>query len=78
MIEGAAQAFSFFMAGYETSATTGSNCIYELAQNQDIQDKLRNEIDEIIKKHNGLSYDAINEMTYLHKVINGSYIKHHC
>ncbi|XP_012225549.1 probable cytochrome P450 6a14 [Linepithema humile] len=70
MIEGAAQAFIFFIAGYETSATTASNCMYELAQNQDIQDKLRNEIDEIIKKHNGLSYDALNEMTYLHKVIN--------
>ncbi|XP_072764790.1 probable cytochrome P450 6a14 isoform X1 [Anoplolepis gracilipes] len=69
-LQAAAQAFVFFAAGFETSSTTATFCLYELAQQQDLQDKLRNEIDEILKKHGELTYNAVNEMTYLHKVIN--------
>lgn len=68
----AAQAFLFFGAGYDTSANTISYCLYELAQNQDIQDKLREEINEILKKHDGeLSYESIKDMVYLDKVSKG-------
>ena len=35
-IEAAAQAYIIFMAGYETSSTTMSYCIYELACNPHI------------------------------------------
>ncbi|KAL6261403.1 hypothetical protein P5V15_006497 [Pogonomyrmex californicus] len=70
MLEAAAQAYVFFLAGFETSATTATYCLYELAQHQDIQDKVRKEIDETLKKHGELTYNAIIEMTYLHKVIN--------
>ncbi|XP_033155124.1 probable cytochrome P450 6a20 [Drosophila mauritiana] len=67
----AAQAFIFFLAGFETSSTTMGFALYELACHQDIQDKLRAEIDTVMKKHNGkLDYDSMREMTYLEKVID--------
>jgi cytochrome P450 family 6 len=68
----AAQAFVFFLAGFDTSSTTMTFCLYELAINPDIQEVLRNEIDTILEKHDGnMSYEAIQEMTYLEKVVAG-------
>ena len=68
----AAQAFMFFAAGFETSATTMSFCLYELALNPDIQDRLRNEIDMVLKKHgDSVTYEGIQEMKYLDKIVSG-------
>lgn len=65
----AAQAFSFYAAGYETSATALAFLLYQLALNPTIQDKVIEEIDAALKKSNGeLTYDVINEMPYLEKV----------
>nr|XP_022918003.1 probable cytochrome P450 6a13 [Onthophagus taurus] len=67
----AAQAFVFFLAGFETSSTTASFCLYELAHDQDIQDKLREEIRSKIKENGGkITYDGIMEMKYLDQVVN--------
>ncbi|XP_076241058.1 uncharacterized protein LOC143183426 [Calliopsis andreniformis] len=64
-----AQAFVFFAAGFETSSSTMSNALYELARNQEVQNKLREEIREYFAKNNGeLKYDEIKEMKYLDKV----------
>ncbi|KAF2896449.1 hypothetical protein ILUMI_09729 [Ignelater luminosus] len=66
----AAEAFVFFFAGYDTSATTLSFCFYELASNVEIQENLRNEIKNVLAKYEGrLTYDAIMEMTYMDKCI---------
>jgi len=46
--------------------------MYEMAINPDIQEVLRNEIDTVLKKHDGnISYEAIQDMTYLDKVVAG-------
>nr|XP_016997387.2 cytochrome P450 6a2-like [Drosophila takahashii] len=67
----AAQAFVFYVAGFETSSSTMSYCLYELAQNQDIQDRLRNEIKTVLEEHEGqLTYESINAMRYLNQVIS--------
>ncbi|XP_072756853.1 cytochrome P450 6A1-like [Anoplolepis gracilipes] len=65
----ASQAFVFFLAGFETSSTTMSHALYELALNQQIQDKLREEIDEEYTKHgSNLVYENVKNMNYLDKV----------
>lgn len=65
------QAFIFFVAGFETSSTLMSFAAHEIAVNPDIQEKLQNEIDKVVKDTNGQpSYEAINELKYLSAVIN--------
>ncbi|KAK1122051.1 hypothetical protein K0M31_009896 [Melipona bicolor] len=65
----AAQAFVFFVAGFETSSSTMGHALYELAQHQDVQDKLRQEIRDTYKKNGGtLTYADIKEMKYMDKV----------
>lgn len=68
----AAQAFVFFVAGFETSSTTMSFCLYELGRHLDIQEKLRDEINAAFEKNYGkLTYETMMEMPYLDKIING-------
>ncbi|XP_021923338.1 probable cytochrome P450 6a13 [Zootermopsis nevadensis] len=46
-------------------------CLYELSVNPDLQEHLRAEIDDVLEKHDGnITYDAIQEMNYLDKVIS--------
>ena len=75
MDEIAAQSFVFFIAGFETSSTTMTFALYELAKHQDVQEKLRNEIRSVLAKHDGkITYDAIQEMKYMNQVIDGTII----
>ncbi|XP_031631295.1 cytochrome P450 6A1-like [Contarinia nasturtii] len=79
ILEIAAQAFVFFLAGFEASSTTLTYCLYELAleENKHIQDKARAEINKILEKYDGnLTYEAINEMTYIDQCIYESIRKH--
>lgn len=70
--EVAAQAFIFFEAGYESSSNTMSFCLFELAWNRHVQEKVRNEIIQILDEHDGiLTYDAVEEMKFLDQVLCG-------
>uniref|UniRef100_A0A0K8TV67 unspecific monooxygenase n=1 Tax=Epiphyas postvittana TaxID=65032 RepID=A0A0K8TV67_EPIPO len=67
----AAQAFVFYAAGYETTASTMGYMLYQLALNPDVQDKAVAEINEVLKRHDGkLTYDAIKEMPYMDNVFD--------
>ncbi|XP_055684923.1 probable cytochrome P450 6a14 [Lutzomyia longipalpis] len=66
-----AQAFVFFLAGFEASSNTLTFCLYELALNEDVQHRLREEIQAISSKYdNQITYEALSEMKYLDRVIN--------
>jgi cytochrome P450 family 6 len=51
-------------------------CLYELALNPDIQDRLRAEIDAVLEKHGGnITYESMFEMEYLENVVAGKQFK---
>lgn len=61
----------FFMAGFETSSTLTAFALYEIAKNQDIQDRLREEVRNVFKKTGKFTYDSFKEMEYLDMIIHG-------
>lgn len=67
----AAQSFIFFLAGYETSSSTMTYCMYEFSVNEDIQEKARQSVIEAMSKHgNELTYDAVGDMNYLEQCVD--------
>jgi cytochrome P450 family 6 len=67
-----AQAFGFLIAGYETSGSTMTFAMYELALHPEIQQSLRAEIMQVLNKHDSkLTYNGIQEMSYLDRVVSG-------
>ncbi|XP_046734958.1 uncharacterized protein LOC124404669 [Diprion similis] len=70
LLEGAAQAFVFWLAGFETSSSTVTHCLYELALHQDIQDKVAEEVNGVLAEFGGMSYNGVKEMRYLYKVVS--------
>lgn len=68
-----AQVYGFFIGGYETSSTTMSHALYELALNQDMQERLRDDINEVFDsfKDDQISYEAIMNIPYLNQVLCG-------
>ncbi|XP_055310971.1 cytochrome P450 6a9-like [Sitodiplosis mosellana] len=65
----AAQAFVFFLAGFETSSTTLTFCLYELAMNAEIQVKARQVIQEAYEKHGKFIYEMMLDMPYVDQVL---------
>ena len=70
------QAFIFLAAGFETSGSTLTYALYEIALHPEIQNRLRAEIMQVMKKHNGqLTYDGIQDLAYLDMVVSGRRIE---
>lgn len=66
-----AQAMIFFFAGFETTSIMMSMMAYELAVNQDIQDRLIKEIDNHLQDTDGkITYEGINKLKYLDMVLS--------
>ncbi|RZC40627.1 p450 domain containing protein [Asbolus verrucosus] len=68
-IKMAAQAITFFAAGNDTTSSTISFALYELALNKEIQDRLRQEVRESFDKVGDFTYESIQEMIYLDMVL---------
>ncbi|XP_023945387.2 cytochrome P450 6B4-like [Bicyclus anynana] len=59
-----AQCVLFFAAGFETTSTTTSFLLYELAKDKIAQEKLIAEVDEYFAKHDAVEYECTNMMPY--------------
>ncbi|KAF2883647.1 hypothetical protein ILUMI_22519 [Ignelater luminosus] len=69
--EMAAEAFAFYVGGFETSSSTMTFAFIEMALNQDVQQRARENVREVLDRHNGeISYEALQEMTYVQQVID--------
>jgi len=68
--EVAAQIFGFLEAGAFTTSVTLSLTCFHLATNPDVQEKLKQEIDNVwIEEQEIPSYQTLHEMPYLDMVI---------
>lgn len=70
-----AQVFVFFLGGFETSSSTMSFALFELALNTDLQERLREEVNETYENHKGFNYESLKNMTYLDQVLSGNLIQ---
>ncbi|KAJ0175351.1 hypothetical protein K1T71_009492 [Dendrolimus kikuchii] len=66
-----AQCLVFFAAGFETSATTSMFTLYELAKNEKALEKVLEEVDAYLAKHNNnINYECVHELPYLDACID--------
>ena len=72
-----AQAFIFFLGGFDSTATSMSFAAHEIAVNSEVQTRLQEEIDAALYESKGEpSYDVINGMKYLDAVFSESIRKY--
>lgn len=70
--EAIAQAYYFYVAGFETMSTTLSLCLYEMSKGRDVQESLRRQIFQVFNHSSEKpTSDTIHEIPLLDQVING-------
>ncbi|KAJ8670407.1 hypothetical protein QAD02_001666 [Eretmocerus hayati] len=66
-----AQAAIFFTGGFESSSSTTTLALYELAMNSEIQKQLREEVLSGLQKTNGnITYDLVTSLPYLDAIVH--------
>lgn len=70
-------ATTFLFDGYETSAIVFSFTLFYLALNPDAQEKLRNEINNVLEENDGqFTYESLTQMAYLNACVDESLRMH--
>jgi len=63
-----------FAAGFETVSSAVSYCLYELALNKHVQDRVRQEIQLKLSKNDGqINHEFLMDLNYLDMVIAGNF-----
>ncbi|UYV62165.1 TBXAS1 [Cordylochernes scorpioides] len=65
-----ANASLFLLAGYETTSTALAFTTYLLVKHQDVQERVRQEILEIVEANGDISYTSVQKLKYLDAVCN--------
>ncbi|KAF5277216.1 hypothetical protein FQR65_LT03922 [Abscondita terminalis] len=73
--EMAAQCMIFFVGGFETTWSTIIYCLYELSNNNDVQDKAREEVQKRMVEGK-VTYEVLQKLPYLEQVIYESMRKY--
>ncbi|CAH2049568.1 unnamed protein product, partial [Iphiclides podalirius] len=65
-----ANAFIIFLGGFETTSSTLAFLFLELAAHQEVQERMRREIMEVLSKRDGrMTYEVLQELTYMEMAI---------
>ncbi|KAG5669104.1 hypothetical protein PVAND_017001 [Polypedilum vanderplanki] len=67
---------SFLVDGYDTSSTTIAGSLLEIARYKNVQDKLREEINEKMPNDEDFNYDNVQELEYLDQILYESLRMH--
>ncbi|KAK3912736.1 Cytochrome P450 6a2 [Frankliniella fusca] len=66
----AAQGFIFFIAGLDNISNTISFALSKLAVDRELQDRVANEVRDVLRQHDGeLTYDALKKMDLVNRVV---------
>ena len=65
-------AILFFFAGFDTTSTTLSIVVFGLIHHPDVQEKLRQEIEDVIGDEEKITGDHLRDLKYTENVINES------
>lgn len=70
MNEAAAQAFIFFLAGFETTSTTISFALMEMSMNPTIRNQARSELLRVLEEHdNKITYETVSDLRYMESIV---------
>lgn len=71
----AAQVFIYLAIGFDPASLLISMCLFELAQNPTVMEKLQKDVDDTLNKHNWkLTCECIKDMKYLKQCMEGEII----
>lgn len=69
----AGNVYAFLAAGYESTSTTVSYCLLELAKQPDLQERARKCAMDTCEKYGELTYESLSDMPYIGQCLDGMY-----
>lgn len=70
----AAQVSLFYLAGFDTTSSTITYTLFELARKPDLMKRLHDEIDDVLAKHNNaITHESISDMHFLDLCVRGKF-----
>ena len=73
-----ATAFVILVAGYDTTGSTLAFALYEMSKNPHVQEKLREEVDDLVKDDpdREITYEDLKDLKYVEQVLHEALRRH--